>query len=276
MKKPMLPLCLLGSLIALPALADDTITPAVPNATATPASSTTADTSTASYHFVAVQNAMPDGDAIYEVDFVDSTNHPSTVLQIVSGTKALDEMARAKIIADRLQKYSESDKSFWSGLKPNTENKELVVSFNTPDNIIVTADARSAKITEMSPDQYAAYLLDGIKRALTGKLRAEPFDWQLTTPDQKLARANVYRQQAEKSFADKDMDRAEKLFLQAKKISPDYDVPYIALANMYLQQGRTADAKAVVKEATDRSLKIQDTVDQIMPSQSQRFAALIK
>ena len=243
MKKTLLPLCLLGSLFALPALADDATTPAAPDATAAPAAAAAPAASAGSYHFVAVQTAQPDGDAMYEVDFVDSTNHPSPVIEIVAGTKTLDEMSRAKIIADRLQKYSEGDKSFWSGLKPDTKNKELVVSFNTPDNIIVTADARSAKLTEMSPDQYAAYLLDGIKRALTGKLRAEPFDWQLTTDDQRLARANVYRQQAEKSFAEKDMDRAEKLFLQAKKIAPKYSVPYLALANMYLQQGRNADAK---------------------------------
>lgn len=260
MKKFLLPLCLLGSALVLPAFADGDTAPA------------------AQYQFVASQVDSPDGDAIYEVDFVDATNHPTTVVQIVAATKTLDQMSRAKIIADRLQKASLADKSFWSDLKPDSKNSQLVIALSKSDDggYIVTADARSAEITGMSQDKYAAYLLTQIKTALTGKLRDAKFDYQLVTPEEKLERANLYRMQAEKAYQQKNEARSEKLYLQAKRVDPDYATPYIALANLYLRQGKTSDALAVVKDGLSHNLKLQELVDHLIPTQSQAMAGLIK
>ena len=261
MKKILLPLCLLSSALALPAFADSD-TPAATQA---------------QYQFAANQVDSPDGDAIYEVDFVDATNHSTTVLQIVAATKNLDQMGRAKIIADRLQKASYADKSFWNDLKSDSQNSQLVVALSKSDGgYIVTADQRSAEMTGMTQDKYAGYLLTQIKTALTGKLRDAKFDFQLVTPEEKLERANIYRIQAEKAYQQKNLARTEKLYLQAKRVAPEYATPYIALANLYLRQGQTTEALAVVKDGLSHNLKLQELADHLIPTQSQAMAALIK
>ena len=227
-----------------------------------------------SYQFTAVQHDDLVG-TVYEVDFVDSDSHETPVLEIAAGTKTLSQMDRAKIIAERLQAASLADRSFWNDLKPTTKNSQIVVALNTPDaGLILTADRNSAVLTGMSPDQYAGFLLKQIKTALVGKLRDAKFDYQLD-PAEKLERANIYRQQAERAYQRQDESRAESQYRQATKVAPRYTVAYLGLASLYVHQGKLEKAKSVLRAARTEGLNLTATAQQLMPGRQSPLATMI-
>lgn len=269
MKYPILKLTFftLGALcafVSLPVLADPGSAPTDPAVSAAPVS----------YQFTAIQHDDLIG-TVYEVDFVDADSHETPVLEIAAGTKSLSQMDRAKIIADRLQTASLADKSFWNELKPTTRNSQIVVALNSSSaGYILTADRNSAVLTGMSQDQYAVFLLKQIKTALVGKLRDAKFDYQLN-PEEKLERANIYRQQAEQAYQQKDDSRAESQYRQATKVAPKYAVAYLGLASLYVHQGKLDKAKGVLRAARIQGLNLSTTAQRLMPGQGSPLATLI-
>ena len=266
MKHPLLAACLLGSLLAVPALASPDA-PVADTAAAAPASG-------ASYQFQAFQHDDLVG-TVYEVDFVDADGHQTPVLEIPAGTKTLSPMARAQIIAGRLQKASLADRSFWNKLTPTVKKNEYVLASPGDNQFVVTADGASAALNGMPTDRFAEFLLTQIKTALGKKLRDAKFDYQLTTPDEKQERANTYRQQGEQAYQQKDETRAEAMYMQAKKVAPDYAVSYLGLAGLYVHQGSPEKAKKVLKEGLDRSLDLAAVARQVMGEQSHALLVLI-
>jgi len=269
MKHPLLAACLLGSLLAVPTLAS-TDAPAADTtaaATADPASGT-------AYQFQAFQDDDLVG-TVYEVDFVDADGHRTPVLEIPAGTKTLSPMARAQIIAGRLQKASLADRTFWNKLTPTVKKNEYVLAPPGDNQFVVTADGASAALNGMPTDKFAEFLLVQIKTALGKKLRDAKFDYQLTTPEEKQERANIYRQQGEQAYQQKDETRAEAMYMQAKKVAPDYAVAYLGLAGLYIHQGSSDKAKKVLKEGLDRNLDLAAVARQVMGDQDKALLTLL-
>lgn len=269
MKHPLLAACLLGSLLAVPALAS-TDAPAAD----TTAAATADPASGAAYQFQAFQHDDLVG-TVYEVDFVDAGGHQTPVLEIPAGTKTLSPMARAQIIAGRLQKASLADRTFWNKLTPTRKKNEYVLAPPGDNQFVVTADGASAALNGMQPDKFAEFLLAQIKTALGKKLRDAKFDYQLTTPEEKQERANIYRQQGEQAYQKKDETRAEAMYMQAKKVAPDYAVAYLGLAGLYVHQDSPDKAKKVLKEGLGRNLDLAAVARQVMGDQDKALLALL-
>lgn len=269
MKHPLLAACLLGSLLAVPTLAS-TDAPAAD----TTAAATADPASGAAYQFQAFQHDDLVG-TVYEVDFVDADGHRTPVLEIPAGTKTLSPMARAQIIAGRLQKASLADRTFWNKLTPTVKKNEYVLAPPGDNQFVVTADGASAALNGMPTDKFAEFLLVQIKTALGKKLRDAKFDYQLTTPEEKQERANIYRQQGEQAYQQKDETRAEAMYMQAKKVAPDYAVAYLGLAGLYIHQGSSDKAKKVLKEGLDRNLDLAAVARQVMGDQDKALLTLL-
>ena len=269
MKHPLLAACLLGSLLAVPTLAS-TDAPAAD----TTAAATADPASGAAYQFQAFQHDDLVG-TVYEVDFVDADGHRTPVLEIPAGTKTLSPMARAQIIAGRLQKASLADRTFWNKLTPTVKKNEYVLAPPGDNQFVVTADGASAALNGMPADKFAEFLLVQIKTALGKKLRDAKFDYQLTTPEEKQERANIYRQQGEQAYQQKDETRAEAMYMQAKKVAPDYAVAYLGLAGLYIHQGSSDKAKKVLKEGLDRNLDLAAVARQVMGDQDKALLTLL-
>ena len=278
MKHPLLAACLLGSLLTVPALArTDPPADTAAAATAPNTTPTTADAALgAPYQFQAFQHDDLVG-TVYEVDCVDADGHQTPVLEIPAGTKTLTPMDRARIIAGRLQKASLADRSFWSKLTPafKKKEKEYVLAPPGDSQFVVTADGASAALNGMPTDKFADFLLKQIKNALDSKLRDAKFDYQLSTPEEKQERANIYRQQGEQAYQQKDEVRAEAMYTQSKKVAPEYAVAYLGLAGLYVHQGSRDKAKKVLKEGLDRNLDLAAVAEQVMGDQDHALLTLI-
>jgi len=213
----------------------------------------------------------------YTVDFFDAAGKSSTVVEIPVGTKTLSPLERAKTISTRLMDASIKDRRFWDALDSKPKNSEVVVALGKKDgDFVITADAPSAVLAGCSTKQYATLLLKQIQHALLGKLRDAKFDYELTTDEDKLERANDYRRQAEESYAS-DKDRTEALYLQAIRVVPTYAAAYIALSQLYIEQGKSDKATALLKTALqDQHLDLLAANAQIDPGAAADAVAMIK
>ena len=73
----------------------------------------------------------------------------------------------------------------------------------------------------------------------------------------------------------KDETRAEAMYMQAKKVAPDYAVAYLGLAGLYIHQGSSDKAKKVLKEGLDRNLDLAAVARQVMGDQDKALLTLL-
>jgi tetratricopeptide (TPR) repeat protein len=131
-------------------------------------------------------------------------------------------------------------------------NNQVVVTVQgSKDPYVITADKEFARLQGTTPEQLAYDMMDKIRTTVDpSPTRDVTPDADLQTPQEKLDRANLYRQEADDAYSRKDAKNAEKYYLRALSLSPSYAVPYLRLADLYMEQGKGDKAKAILTQAS--------------------------
>jgi len=173
---------------------------------------------------------------------------------------------RAKKVADNLKNEYDKNPKFYTALFRDLKDTYIVLRTDRNTPWIVTSDAESARLNKQNPTDYAETLKDVIRKVMSDpSVRDAPFDYQLTTPEQKRERAQMYRQMADDEFdADKvspDLTRAEDLYLHALKLSDNDATIALRLVSAYIKDKNKAEAgkyfdtinRASLDDAEDQS-----------------------
>ena len=205
--------------------------------------------------FVASQDSVPGGQKKGIVSLRNpQAVSPTELVEIPSGTVKMPVEKRAQVVANRLQQAHRSDPLWWSHMDVVRVNNQVVVTVQgSKDPYVITADKEFARLQGMTPDQLAYNMMDKIRATVdpTGGRDVTP-DADLQTPQEKLDRANLYRQQADDAYSKNGAEgakKAEKYYLRALALSPSYAVPYLRLADLYAEQGKGDKAKAILIQA---------------------------
>lgn len=204
--------------------------------------------------FVASQDSVPGGEkkGIVYLKNPESPK-PTELVEIPSGTEKFPVDKRAEIVAKRLQKTHSDDPLWWSHMDVQRVNNQVVVAVEgSKDPYVITADKEFARLQGTTPEQLAYNMMDKIRTTVdpspTGGRDVVP-DEDLQTPQDKLERANLYRQVADDAYSKNDPKKAEKYYLRAVSLSPTYATPYLRLADLYAEQGKGDKAKAILAKA---------------------------
>jgi hypothetical protein len=177
----------------------------------------------------------------------------TTLVEIPVGTKDYPVDKRAQLVANRLQAARQSDPLFASALTAYPYNNEIVVG-PTPgsSDYLITADKQFAELSGLTPQQLATNIETTIQAKVdpnaAPNTRALWSDFQLS-PDQKLARANGLRQSGDDAYNEGDKDGAERLYLHAVRLAPEYAEPYIRLSDLYIEEGQYDKSVDILQQA---------------------------
>lgn len=204
--------------------------------------------------FVAAQDSLPGGRKKGIVYLKNpEAPRPTELVEIPSGTLKMPVDKRAQVVARRLQQAHNSDPLWWSHMDVQRINNQVVVTVQgAKDPYVITADREFARLQGTTPEQLAYNMMDKIRTTVdpspTGGRDVVP-DSDLQTAQDKLERANLYRQVADDAYSQKNVKKAEKYYLRAASLSPTYAVPYLRLADLYAEQGQGDKAKAILTQA---------------------------
>lgn len=217
--------------------------------------------------FRSYELATPGGKRIGVVDMTISGKR-SRIVEVVSAMPGWPVGKRAEAVASRLRQVCEADPSWWKRLSVGKAKQSVVVAVAGMKDIdapkasdgsvyVITADPKFAREWGQSPQGLARQLVSDIKQAFEPKKVSwgrRGSDGQLVPPppltaEQKLANAIRMKQDGDDAFSKDDPISAEANYKDAIKMSPEYAVPYLRLAELYCSQGQLEQAKAVLQQA---------------------------
>lgn len=219
--------------------------------------------------FRAYEVATPGGKRIGVVDLT-VNGRRSRIVEVVSALPGWPVGRRAEAVADRLRRVQATDPNWWKRLGVGQANKAVVVTVSglkagdipkasDGSPYIITADAKFAREWGLSPAGLAKQLVSGIQQSFQptkvswGRRGAEGAEAKAMTPAEKRAAAIKMKQDGDDAFSQEDYENAEANYRDAIKMSPDYAVPYLRLAELYCSQGNMAEAQKILKSV--QSLK---------------------
>lgn len=211
------------------------------------------ETAKAAMKFIGTQELIPGKKLGVVLLQTEATPDPTKLVEIPDGTSKLPVDQRAMIVAKRLEKADLRDPLFWSHLTVSRRNKQVVVALNnTKDGYIITADKDFATERGISPEALADALIATIRTSVDPGPEAHTRDLvadDALTPAERLARANQLKQLADDAYGQKDMAKAERNYQHAIRLAPDFAVPYIRLAALYMEQGDKSKAQDILAQA---------------------------
>jgi tetratricopeptide (TPR) repeat protein len=117
------------------------------------------------------------------------------------------------------------------------------------DGFVITADRGFAALRGVSPETLAYDILDTIRATVD----PPPLTSRAPIPDSKLnpagrlKRANLYREGGDDAYSAGNKDLAEKDYLHATRLAPQYAVPYLRLGNLYIEEQEYKQAVDMVR-----------------------------
>lgn len=204
--------------------------------------------------FVAAQDSVPGGRKKGIVYLKNpEAPRPTELVEIPSGTIKMPVEKRAQVVAKRLQAAHSNDPLWWSHMDVQRINKQVVLTVQgSKDPYVITADKEFARLQGTTPEQLAYDMMDKIRTTVDpsplGGRDVVP-DGDLQSAQDKLGRANLYRQMADTAYSEKNVKKAEKYYLRAVSLSPAYAAPYLRLADLYAEQGQGEKAKGILTQA---------------------------
>jgi tetratricopeptide (TPR) repeat protein len=215
--------------------------------------------------FRAYEIATPGGKRIGVVDMTVSGRR-SRIVEVVSAMPGWPVGKRAEAVADRLRKVQQADPGWWKRLGVGKSNKAVVVTVSglkagdipkasDGSPYVITADAKFAREWGLSPAGLAKQLVSGIKqtfqpaRVSWGTRSSDGGSGTPMTAEDKRATAIKMKQEGDDAFSQQDFESAEANYRDAIKMSPEYAVPYLRLAELYCSQGKNDEAREVLQSA---------------------------
>jgi hypothetical protein len=262
--KPSIFLYLALACLPMPAAPAQTDT-AAPTALAAATQPTDSTTSPSGLVFTSRLVTEPDGRTVGKVYVTDPDKGllPKRVVEIPADVlPGWPKERRAQTVADRLNKAYGTNPKFYEGLVDTTLNDEVVLSYSTTGDFIITADRKSAQMNNYPPTathDYAQNLIDQLRKMLSDpSVRDAKFDYQLTTPEEKRDRAVMYRNEGDDAFTKGALDKAEARYNRALTLVPDYDYCRLQLAGVYIQEGKKDAARTVLNAVNKPALNPDD------------------
>jgi len=206
--------------------------------------------------FVSTTVQVPGGQAkgvVLLQNPADTNSAGSTVVEIPTGTKDYPVDRRAQIVADRLEAAHKDDPLWASKIEVDEYKNQVVVGLpGSKDGFVITADKSFATLRGVSPETLAYEIVDDIRNSVdpasTPSTRDLVADDELT-PAEKLSRANGLREAGDTAYSQHDKDRAERLYLHAVRLAPQYAVPYIRLGDLYIEEKHFDKATDILQQA---------------------------
>jgi tetratricopeptide (TPR) repeat protein len=221
--------------------------------------------------FRAYEIATPGGKKIGVVD-MNVGGRRSRIVEVVSSLPGWPVGKRAEAVADRLRKVQAADPTWWQRLGVGSAKKAVVVTVAGLKGVeipraadgspyVITADPKFAREWGLSPAGLARQLVAGIKQTFQprqvslGRRGTDDGSGnsKAMTQEEKRATAIRMKQEGDDAYSQQDYENAEANYRDAIKMSPDYAVPYLRLAELYCSQGKMDEAKEVLKSV--RALK---------------------
>ncbi len=221
--------------------------------------------------FRAYEIATPGGKRIGVVDIM-VAGRRSRIVEVVSAMPGWPVGKRAQAVSERLRKVQAADPNWWQRLGVGKANKAVVVTVrglkagdipraSDGSPYVITADAKFAREWGLSPSGLAKQLVSGIKQTFQprqislGRRGAADGSGGAGTmsAEDKRAMAIKMKQEGDDAYSQQDFTNAEANYRDAIKMSPDYAVPYLRLAELYCSQGNMDEAREVLKSV--RALK---------------------
>lgn len=203
--------------------------------------------------FVASQDTVPGG-ASKGIVYLKNPDddQPTELVEIPVGSAAWPVDKRAQVVAKRLEEAHSTDPLWWTNLEVNRVNNQVVVAVKgSNDKYVITADKDFAKLQGVTPDVLAWNLVDQIRSTIdptTSGTRGLKSAADLS-PAKKLRLANKMRQTGDNDYSQKDNASAEEAYLRAIKLAPQYLIPYLRLADMYVEEKQPDKAKDILQQA---------------------------
>lgn len=194
--------------------------------------------------FSAVSRTAPGGKPIGAV-MLSIGGRSKTVVEVLSGTSKLDVQRRAKVVADRMQALSKSNRLWWAMLKVSQVKGQYVVGTGG-SNFVITADTAFAKEWGLTPSQLAKQLILKIRSSLDPE-KSESFGGRDFSPEEMHVAAVDLRQEGDALYATSKA-KAEEKYKSAIGNDPTYAVPYVRLADLYASKGDKVAAQEILKQ----------------------------
>jgi len=227
--------------------------------------------------FRAYEVATPGGKRIGVVDMTVSGRR-SRIVEVVSAMPGWPVGKRAQAVADRLRTVQEKDPNWWKRLGVGKSGKSVVVVVSGLKDLsipkasdgsvyVITADAQFAREWGLSSSGLAKQLVSGIKqtfqpRQVSWGRRGGDGGTAPMTPDEKRAMAIKMKQEGDDAYSEGNYEAAEAGYKDAMRMSPEYAVPYLRLAELYCSQGKTNEAREVLTRAQAlKSLSASDRAE---------------
>lgn len=214
--------------------------------------------------FRAYEIATPGGKRIGVVD-MNVSGRRSRIVEVVSAMPGWPVGKRAKAVAERLKTVHEYDANWWKKLSVGKAGKSIVVTVAGLKNVdvpkasdgsvyLITADPQFAREWGVSPAGLAKQLVSGIKqtfqpRQVSWGRRGVEGGGGVMSPEDKRATAIKMKQEGDDAYSSGDYEAAEAGYKDAIKMSPEYAVPYLRLAELYCSQGKASEAREVLQRA---------------------------
>lgn len=228
--------------------------------------------------FVASQDTIPGGSTKGIVYLKNpDEDQPTELVEIPAGSAEWPVEKRAQVVAKRLEAAHSTDPLWWTNLEVNRVNNQVVVAVKgSDDKYVITADKDFAKLQGVTPEVLAWSLVDKIRSTIdpttTGTRSLKNIN-DLSAA-KKLQLANQVRQTGDDDYSQQDKAGAEEAYLRAIKISPEYAVPYVRLADLYIEENQPQKAKDILQQAqtvTSMDADSKATVSQKFAEVNQKF-----
>lgn len=245
-----------------------------------------AEQNNAAIQFIASQDSVPGGDK-KGIVLLKNPQLPSdrTLVEIPSGTSRLPVEQRAKVVAQRLQSVHDADPMWISNLDVKQMNGQWVVSVNgsndAKETYVITADKEFARLQGTTPEALASKLwltirntVDPTESAVQGRDLVPDSD--LKTPAEKLERSNLHRQEGDNFYSHHKLDRARSAYKQAIDLTPSYSIPYLRLADLYVEQNKLDKAKDILQQGlavTDMGATEKSAISDKLKAINEKFAS---
>lgn len=214
--------------------------------------------------FRAYEVNTPGGKRIGVVD-MQVAGRRSRVVEVVSSLPGWPVGKRAQTVADRLRAVHGQDPAWWKRLSVGKAGKAVVVTvagLKTTDLpkasdgsvYVITADAGFAREWGLSPAGLARQLVSSIRqtfqpRQVSWGRRGSEGGSAAMSAEEKRATAIKMKQEGDDAYSNGDLEAAEASYKDAIKMSPEYVIPYLRLAELYCSQNKTDQARAVLSQA---------------------------
>lgn len=175
------------------------------------------------------------------------------VMDVPNQSGGLSQEARAKKIAERLQKLSDAHPNWWKSADIRTDfvRREQVVKVpGAPDPWIVTVDNLMARFLNAAPVTAAGLIISGLRSSLDsdsrGKFKKGPAEMELSTRHEQ---ANQNFQEAVDFCNHQQYEYAAAKYRDAILFMPDYAQAWEDLAKVYDLMNEPAKAVDAKKNA---------------------------